>query len=122
MAEEEDEFLDEGDFDEDVTGADGEEVEEEAAGGGIGGKAGSEDEGRQDEDNDDGDDADEHGVEEFGDGHVDLGVRRSAAGFEDESGDVAGLDGVEEEGAVIRDGGDIEGVIALVSGRIFGEE
>ena len=59
VAEEEDEFLDEGDFDEDVTGADGEEVEEEAAGGGIGGKAGSEDEGRQDEDNDDGDDADE---------------------------------------------------------------
>ena len=99
VAQEEDELLNQGDLDQDIAGADEDEVPQEAAYARARGQPGSEQKRGQREDHEGGEQADADQAEQQRQGAVDFGIGRYADALAEERPDVAGLHGVEEERA-----------------------
>ncbi len=118
VAQEEHESLDQRHLDEDVAGADKQEVEQEFQHAGVARQARAQHQRRQKQNQQRGDDGNQRQPEQQRHRFVDLVIRRIVRRRFQEYEQVARLHGVKEEGPVVGNGADVEDEVLFEAGRV----
>src|SRR5580698_854413 len=122
MAKQENEFLNQGDLNQNVSGAEADEIPQKRNDALLFRETRAQQKARQQKNESGGDEADRHQAEQQWDGSIDFEIGACAVRGRNVAPQIAGLNGVEKERAVVADGRDIEGIIAPELLRVGGGE